>query len=267
MTSEEKKVILEKAKAWFREFGEVHVKNAVKLKKLKDFKYNPFLLGYLSYFYSGDCSPESIAKVLIYPRVLGTSINTSFGDAVQRMTHVLLDGYASAHDGMDIEFIDTRDGRRKYAQLKSGPITINFDDVAPMIGKFTAILNRARQNRLAITNQDLLVGVVYGERTEIHGGYRKIEENYEVLVGQEFWTALTGDANFYYELIDAVAEIAFETNGKALLDETIATLAADPSVLELSTKLMNRGLEKSKVPNGADSSEKSKDIDPDGSTI
>lgn len=248
MTNEEKQVILENAKVWFREFGTVHVRNVVKLKKLKDFKYNPFLLSYLSYFYSGDCSPESIAKVLIYPRVLGTSINTSFGDAVQTMTHVLLNGYASAHDGMDIEFIDTRDGRRKYAQLKSGPITINYPDVAPIVAKFTSILNRARQNRLDITNQDLLVGVVYGERNEIHGGYKKIEESYEVLVGKEFWAALTGDADFYYDLIDAVAEIAFETNGRALLEETIATLAADPAIVELSAKLTNRGIEEDPAP-------------------
>lgn len=263
MTQEEKLEILEKAKAWFREFGEVHVKNAVKLKRLRDFKYNPFLLSYLSYFHSGNCSPESIAKVLIYPRVLGTSINTSFGDAVQRMTHVLLDGYASALDGMDIEFIDMRDGRRKYAQLKSGPITINFDDVAPMVAKFTAILNRARINRLAITNQDLLVGVVYGERNEIHGGYRKIEESYEVLVGKEFWTALTGDENFYYDLIDAVAEIAFETNGKQLLENTIATLAADPSIIELSAKLSRRGVEQQDPPNDNEDNEshQSKDLE------
>lgn len=242
MTNDEKLEILEKAKAWFREFAVAHVKNAVKLKRLKDFKPNPFLISYLSYFHSGNCSPDSIAKVLIYPRVLGTSINTSFGGAVQTMTHeLLINGYASAHDGVDIEFIDARDNRRKYAQLKSGPITINKDDGPTITTKFDAILGRARQNRLPITSQDLLVGIVYGKRSDLHGGYRKIEEKYEVLIGQEFWTALTGDSDFYYDLIDAVAEIAFETNGKELLEQTIATLAKDPGIIELSAKLSKRG--------------------------
>ena len=243
MTHEEKLEILTNAKNWFRNFAVDHVKNTVKLKTLKDFNPNPFLLSYLSYFLSGDCTPESIAKVLIYPRVLGTSITTSFGTAVQSMTHeLLINGYASDHDGMDIEFIDTRDGKRKYVQLKSGPYTINIPDVEPMIAKFDAIVNRSRLNKGGITNQDILVAVVYGERSGgIHAGYKRIEQRYEVLVGKEFWAALTGDEDFYYDLIDAVAEIAFETDGKALLDQTIATLASDPGIIELSTKLSNRG--------------------------
>jgi hypothetical protein len=35
--------------------------------------------------------------------------------------------------GIDIEFIDAIDGRKKYCQLKSGPSTINKDDVVTII--------------------------------------------------------------------------------------------------------------------------------------
>lgn len=240
MTAQEKQLILEKIKDWFRTIGISHIENTKKLKKLTDFNYNPFLISYLSYFHSGNCTPESIAKTLLFPRVLGTSIATSFGNHIQTLTHSLLGGYASGIQGMDIEFIDTRDGVRKYAQLKAGPTTINSKDVKPMIEEFDAFLRLARTNKLQVTNQNMAVCIVYGERWELSANYKKIEDRYEVLIGSEFWNALTGDNDFYYDLIDACAEIAFETNGKDVLDQVIETLAATGEVQKLAQKLSNR---------------------------
>lgn len=80
MTEEQRQVILSEAKAFFREKIAVnHQKNTEKLKKLSQFNVNPFLDTYLANFAFGDSSPENIAKAMIYPRVLGTSITTSFG--------------------------------------------------------------------------------------------------------------------------------------------------------------------------------------------
>ncbi len=50
-----------------------HIKNTQKLEKPSEFNINPFLVC-LENFLCGDAKPESIAKALIYPRVLGTSI-------------------------------------------------------------------------------------------------------------------------------------------------------------------------------------------------
>jgi len=240
MTADEKKDILVKAKDWFREIGKTHISNSLKLMTLKSFKHNPFLIGYLTYFHSSECDPRSIAKTLIYPRVLGTSINTTFGNAVQKFTLTVLDAFGSTTGGIDIEFTDQRDGTKKYAQLKAGPETINAKDVAPMIEEFDAIIRLARTNHLQINNTNLVVGIVYGDRASLSNNYRNVEKRYDVLIGQEFWHALTGDPNFYYDLIDACAEIAFEMKGKELFEQAIDKLASDPEIIALSKKLQER---------------------------
>lgn len=64
--------------------------------------------------------------------------------------------------GMDIEFIDKIDQRGKWCQLKSGPNTINSEDVKPLIQKFTKTINLARTNKAfkGISNTDFIVGVL-----------------------------------------------------------------------------------------------------------
>lgn len=66
-------------------------------------------------------NPEGVAKALYFPRVLGTSINTSFGTRIQSMFVELGMAEGSKIKGMDIEFIDKIDLRKKWCQLKSGP--------------------------------------------------------------------------------------------------------------------------------------------------
>lgn len=99
---------------------------------LSSFDLNPFLINYLAAFLCGDTQPVSLAKALVYPRILGTSLNTSFGQNVQVFISQLQEvvGGASGIDGIDIEFVDAIDGRRKYCQCKAGPKTINKDDIA-----------------------------------------------------------------------------------------------------------------------------------------
>ena len=130
MNEQEKQEILLKAKTFFKKnIVKNHIKNTKKLKKIKEFVINPFLIKYLANFAFGDTSKESLAKALIYPRVLGTSINTTFGNQIQTFCCEVLSGLASTTSGIDIEFVDAIDGRRKYCQIKSGPNTINFADI------------------------------------------------------------------------------------------------------------------------------------------
>src|SRR5699024_6610115 len=113
-----------------------HIANTKKLKKLKDFDLNPFLHKYKASFLTGNDDPESIARALVYPRVLGQSINTTFGNKLQKFCSEVLEGFASTTSGIDIEYIDKLDGRRKYCQIKAGPNTINKDDVETIKGHF-----------------------------------------------------------------------------------------------------------------------------------
>lgn len=182
--------------------------------KLKDFKINPFLVNYLAAFLCGNTEPESLAKALVYPRILGTSINTSFGQNIQIFISSLaqIAGNASGIDGIDIEFIDALDNRKKYCQCKAGPQTINKDDVATILGHFTHLQNKARLDRLDIGINDMIVGVLYGEANELSGNYKNIDKTCPVYCGSEFWEHLTGDKQFYHRLAKAFGEVVEEDN-------------------------------------------------------
>ena len=96
MKASHKKEILSKFKIWFKDgLIESHKANTLKLTSLDAFNINPFLLYYLSNFLEGNSDPKSLAKVLIYPRVLGTSVTTSFGTQMQTFLTTVLDAYGS----------------------------------------------------------------------------------------------------------------------------------------------------------------------------
>lgn len=240
MISKEKKLeILETAKDWFRNhIAEGHIRNTVKLTNPNEFNINPFLSVYLANFIEGDSSPESIARALLLPRVLGTSITTSFGTHIQSFTNLLSGAFGSTTPGIDIEFIDQVDGHKKYCQLKSGPNTINKDDVETIANHFKSTINLARTNSVRLTMDDLIVGVVYGTPDKLSSHYRRITSQYHfpVFVGEELWYRITGDRTFYDDLIKAVASVAVESNFKSEFEEVVKELAKSDVIQELASK-------------------------------
>lgn len=127
MNEQERLEILEKSKVFFREKIVVsHIKNTTKLESVKEFNINPFMHKYLAQFAFGNSDPESLAKVLIYPRVLETSITTTFGNQKQAYCGSVLSGHGSLVNGMDIEFIDCIDGKKKKTD-KDFPVYIGRD--------------------------------------------------------------------------------------------------------------------------------------------
>jgi len=238
----DKQEILEKSKNWFKEtIAQNHIKNTIKLEKPSEFNINPFLLGYLSKFLSGDTSAKSLAKALILPRSLGSSITTSFGQNLQNYITEALSALGSLVSGIDIEYVDDEDGRKKYCQLKAGPNTINKDDVTTIDNHFQDAKNLARTNNVGLQMNDLVVGILYGEAEELSSHYKKLKDtyHYEVLVGKELWKHITGDENFYEDLQKAIAEIAEELEGQEELEETITKLSQHPDIIALSRTLNN----------------------------
>ncbi|CUP05446.1 Uncharacterised protein [Clostridium baratii] len=227
MNEHEKKEILVNAKEFFKEtIVKNHIKNTKKIN-LKKFNINPFLIKYLANFLTGSSSPNDIAKALIYPRVLGTSINTSFGMNLQKFCTQTLKGFSSTTTGIDIEFIDCLDNRKKYCQIKAGPNTINHDDVETIKNHFDSVRKLARTNNLNLNYNDLIVGVFYGTEDELSAHYKRLDESFPVYVGKEFWYRLTGDENFYYDLIDVIASSALDEDCSELLDNVITSLAEE----------------------------------------
>ncbi len=228
LNQEELDQIIAKFKRFFKnEIVKNHIKNTEKLVSLKEFNLNPFLDVYKAVYLTGKSDAKSIAKALVYPRVLGTSINTSFGQQLQKYCSEILDGFASTTSGIDIEFIDKLDGRRKYCQIKAGPNTINHDDISTIKGHFNGVRNLARTNNLHIGLNDLIVGVFYGIPEQLSAHYKVINKDHPVIIGQEFWHRLTGHKDFYHSLGESMGEIALEFDSSDLVNEVIDTLAKE----------------------------------------
>lgn len=235
----DKALILQNVKIWFSEtIAQNHIKNTLKLENINEFNINPFLAVYIANFLTGNSRPESIAKALIYPRALGTSITTSFGQNMQGFTSTVLNAFGSTTAGIDIEFLDQIDHQKKYCQLKAGPNTINKDDVETIAGHFKAVRKLAQTNNLRIPREDMIVGIIYGEVKDISSHYKRITKEYDfpVIVGQNFWHRLTGDHNFYYDLINAVGEVAREADFARELDEVVEKLADTEAIRNLADR-------------------------------
>jgi hypothetical protein len=195
--------------------------------KLKSYNINPIVVKYLSKILDDDYTPIGVAKALFYPRVLGTSINTSFGTRIQNMFVDLEIAEGSKIKGMDIEFIDKIDKRKKWCQLKSGPNTINSEDVQPLIKKFTTTIQLARTNKAlnGISNNDFIVGVLYGEEAELSMHYKEINKTHPVIVGREFWYRVTGYPKFYDGLVKELQKCINTLDTKDLINIGCAKLA------------------------------------------
>ena len=240
MEESERQEILEHVKNWFRRvIVPNHLRNTEKLENPDEFSVNPFLTPYLAAYLTGELTPDSVAKALLYPRVLGTSITTSFGQNMQTfISDVLKDNFGSLVRGIDIEFVDGIDGRRKYCQVKLGPNTINADDVVTIHNHFRDARNLGRTNNVPIAHGDLVVGILYGEPGMESGHYRRLrdEHDYPLYIGNEFWQRLTGDQNFYTELISTIAEVAVEAKGSETINAVANKLANTPEIKKLAGK-------------------------------
>lgn len=205
------KILLNEIANYFeKNIFEQHIKTSLQVhSKLKSYNVNPIVVKYLSKVLDDKYSSAGVAKALYYPRVLGTSINTSFGSKIQTMFVDLNIAEGSLIKGMDIEFFDKVDKRKKWCQLKSGPNTINSEDVKPLIKKFTDTINLARTNNAfkGVNNTDFIVGVLYGEVKELSMHYKSIDKRHPVIIGKEFWYRVTGYTNFYDKLVKKLHEI------------------------------------------------------------
>lgn len=237
-TTPENQAVLNQAKDWFKnKIIKGHINRTEELIDPGKFQINPFIAPYLSAFLTGSVTNDGIARTLVYARILGTSISTSFGQNLQSfISDVLVNAFGSIVSGIDIKFTDKIDGREKYAQLKLGPNTINADDVTTIHNHFRDIRNLARTNQVQLNATDLIIGVMYGEENDLSSHYKCLrdEHNYPIFVGNDFWHRLTGDEDFFSKLIQAIAETLNEVNSSEIIESVIEKLASTKEIQALS---------------------------------
>lgn len=225
------KVLIQKIVDYFKtKIFENHINASLtRNAKLKSYKINPIIVKYLSKLLDDGYTPLGVAKALFYPRVLSTSITTIFGNQIQNMFVDIEIAQGSMIKGMDIEFIDKVDNRKKWCQLKSGPNTINSEDVKPLIKKFTNTINLARTNKAfkGINNTDFIVGVLYGTPDELSMHYRTIDKTHPVIIGKDLWHRLTGFPNFYEGLVDELHKSINNLYTKDLMNKGCSDLATE----------------------------------------
>jgi len=229
MKQEEKDKIIQLFKKSFEEeFIPRHIINTKKLKDIKEFQIHPFLWRYLANYLEGNEDPETLAKVLIYPRILQSSVTTSFGIFIQKFLTTFISVLGSTTPGIDIEYTDQVDGRHKYCQLKNGPNALNNDDIKTVEDHFKDLIARGRTNHNIINSSDCVFGLIYGTRKEFNGNIKKLDRGiYSVLEASEFWLCYTGDEKFYNNLFNASAEVGKEQNMKELVENVISELSGE----------------------------------------
>jgi len=218
--------ILKEAEKFFKEkIIKQHIKNIKKCARIDEFNINPFTHKYLAGLIGKKGSKASLAKALIFPRCLGTSISTSLGSKFQKFIVQHLRAEGSGESSLDFDFTDRKDRKRKSCQLKAGPYTLNAPDVKQLNYEFSKIKRRKKGN---YGSANIVAGVAYGTPDELSHNYRKLDAlGIPVYVGKEFWYRVTGDKRFYEKLIRRFDKAAQKLKVKKVLNQTIKNLSGN----------------------------------------
>ena len=102
------------------------------------------------------------------------------------------------------------------------------------MGHFAHLQNKARLDRLPLQIDDMIVGVLYGERDELSANYKNIDKTYPVYCGAEFWERVTGDKDFYHRLTKTFGEVVEE-------DGIDARIHLTDKIKEIATEIRLKG--------------------------
>ncbi len=118
-------------------------------------------------------------------------------------------GHKSGATGIDLEFDD--DGCHYFVSIKSGSNWGNNAQQTEQENNFSSAVKVYKQRMGQKTHVDAILGICYGKtRTNRVRGALK-------LVGQNFWTFISGDKDLYKEIIEPIGYKAKEHNEEYFL--------------------------------------------------
>ena len=164
--------------------------------KIQDLHINPFLIRILANELKLK-DARTIVRWLVNQRLERGTV-TSFGLVLQEVAKVFSEG--TGVEGADIQ--KTREGRRYYIQVKSGPNTVPKD----MGERISQLLRSARRRN---RGSEALFGMCYGNREQVSGIVRQYVEKeggIDWLAGREFWRFISDDPHCVDEIYQLVAD-------------------------------------------------------------
>ena len=165
--------------------------------------------------------PVELISAILDAR-LSSGEETSFGTFLEGLAvyvaQITSGGQKSAAKGIDIELV--KEGIRYLIAVKSGKNWGNDDQRNKLADHFKTLVRVLRQNKQM--GEVLPVeGICYGKFGRGDPG-RQDKGHYIRLIGQSFWHLISGDREFYVDVIEPLAHEA-EAHAKKFKEEKDAT--------------------------------------------
>jgi hypothetical protein len=87
-----------------------------------------------------------------------------------------------------------------------------------------------------VRQEDVVLGVLVGEYNGLNANYRQIEvDNWQVIVGRDFWKRLTGDETMMDALVSTIQGVAKNILDEGWLEDLVKDLAKEEFIKNLAT--------------------------------
>lgn len=191
------------------EFHKNRIERLRKLKLDKLLKKNPYL------FKAKNMESASSLITGFMDAFLSSSEEKMFGDFLEGLaifvSSITRGGHKSSSTGIDLEFVDNN--FHYLISIKSGTNWGNNAQHNKLVDDFNKSARIVSQMN-PLTNVFKILGICYGKtRTSF------MEKGYWKLVGQNFWTFISGDKNLYQDIIKPIGYRAKEHNENFLKDK------------------------------------------------
>jgi len=232
MKKTQKEAIIECGREFFKKTIKLdHIKSIEDLR-LKDFKLKPTVVNCITSYTLGRNTPKSVARALIHSVILETYANKISKKKVQRFVSKIAEitCNTSNYEGIDMEFIDAIDGRKKYCQVLPSSKKVNMNDNWRAAANFRNITRQYEYiDDWPFEYEDLIVGTLYGEYDNSIVEHRLLQNSDCSYFGADFWEHLTGDKTFYYKLTKTFSEVLDDEDidGAELIREKITEISQD----------------------------------------
>lgn len=164
-------------------------------------------------FYDFGVSPHSLAKALVYPKALQVAFQEYGFDCfigfLYKMSKITSRVTYNNYSGLD--FVDAIDGRKKHCYYCCST-ELTKERLDSMLSYLRRTYDKKKRDDPSFEMDDMVVGVLLGERNDLSPYYRTLETTWPVYCGAEFWEHFIGDKHFYSRLFNAFVEVVEQEN-------------------------------------------------------